>query len=114
LRQRIEQALRAGETVVVFADVPIGTPAARSRFRLEAIQAARDAGAPLYPVLLDGAAVDAAHRPKNPAVTVAIGAPLHPAGDGPRQLVEWRDQIRRAIVQLHDASAATPAKLFLS
>jgi hypothetical protein len=36
-------------------------------------------------------------------VRVAIGAPLYPAGDDPRLLVEWRDQIRRAIVQLQDA-----------
>jgi hypothetical protein len=38
LRQRIEQALVSGGNVVVFADVAIGTPAGRSRFRLEAIQ----------------------------------------------------------------------------
>jgi 1-acyl-sn-glycerol-3-phosphate acyltransferase len=103
LRQRIEQALLTGASVAVFADVPIGTPAARSRFRLEAIQAARDAGAPVYPVLLNTSAVQAGDGPAHAAVTVAVGTPLHPAGDDPRQLVEWRDQIRRAIVQLHDA-----------
>jgi 1-acyl-sn-glycerol-3-phosphate acyltransferase len=103
LHQRIEQALLAGASVAVFADVPIGTPAARSRFRLEAIQAACDAGAPVYPVLLNSAAAEAVEGQGSGGVRVAIGAPLYPAGDDPRQLVEWRDQIRRAIVQLHDA-----------
>ena len=103
LRQRIEQALLAGATVAVFADVPIGTPPARSRFRLEAIQAARDVGAPVYPVFLNSSSFAPGQGQENAAVTVAIGTPIHPGGDDPRQLIEWRDQIRRAIAQLEAA-----------
>jgi hypothetical protein len=33
-------------------------------------------------------------------VTVTVGSPVHAAGDDPRQLVELREQIRGAIVQL--------------
>jgi acyl carrier protein len=104
LRQRIEQALFSGAAVVVFADVPIGTPAARSRFRLEAIQAAREAGAPIYPVFLNSTDFPLDAGQGNAAVTVAIGSPIHPAGSGPRQLIEWREQIRRAIARLSDSA----------
>jgi acyl carrier protein len=112
MRQRIAQALRSGAAVAVFADVPIGTPPAHSRFRLEAIQAAIETGASLYPVYLNSAATLANARQKSVAatgaaegaeaakVTVAIGAPIYPAGDDPRRLIESREQIRRAIAQL--------------
>jgi acyl-CoA synthetase (AMP-forming)/AMP-acid ligase II/1-acyl-sn-glycerol-3-phosphate acyltransferase len=100
LRHRIARALASGAIVVVFADVPIGTPPARSRFRLEAIQAAREAGAAVYPVFLDASGFPATERGTAASVTVAVGAPLYPAGDDPRLLVELRERIRGAIVQL--------------
>jgi acyl carrier protein len=105
LRQRIENALRNGETVVAFADVPIGTPPARSRFRLEAIQAARDAGAPVYPVYLDSSQFPAGETGGNGSVTVAVGAAVHPEGDDPRRLIEIRDEIRRTIAQQETAAS---------
>ncbi len=98
LRQRIAQALGSGAAVVVFADVPIGTSPARSRFRLEAIQAAAETGAPVYPVYLNSSADGA-----GVGVTIAIGEPMYPAGDDPRQLTESREKIRRAIVELEAA-----------
>jgi acyl carrier protein len=109
LRQRIEQTLRNGETVVAFADGPIGASPARSRFRLEAIQAARETGAAVYPVYLDSSWFpDGAAEANGPggigSVTVAVGTPLYPDGDDPRRLIELRDEIRRAIAQQEAAA----------
>ena len=104
LRQRIEQALHGGETVVVFADVPGGTPPARSRFRLEAIQAAHDAAAPVYPVYLNSAPFSAHGAGENGSVIVAVGTPIYPEGDDPRRLVELRDEIRTALAQQQTAA----------
>ncbi|MEX2302850.1 MAG: AMP-binding protein [Bryobacterales bacterium] len=99
LRQRIESALRNGETVVVFADVPIGTPPARSRFRLEAIEAARETGAPVYPVYLNCARVSPGAQGGSRPLTVTIGTAIHPEGNDPRRLVALREEIRNAIAQ---------------
>jgi acyl carrier protein len=109
LRHRIEQALTGGAIVAVFADVPIGTSPSRSRFRLEAIQAAWAAGAAVHPVFLNASGFPAKEGRDAAAVRVTVGAPIHLQGDDPRRLIELREQIRGAIVQLE----ALRCKLFL-
>jgi acyl carrier protein len=54
LDERIVQSLRAGQSVVVFADGAIGLPPARSRFRLEAFRSAALSNRPVIPVRIAG------------------------------------------------------------
>jgi len=48
-RQQIENELRAGKTILLFPEAPLGTPVARCRYRLNAIEAAIATGHPLVP-----------------------------------------------------------------
>ncbi len=56
LRERIAQALRRGNSVLVFPDGPVGALSFRSRFRLEAFHAAAEASTVVRPVLFQGTA----------------------------------------------------------
>ena len=49
-REQMEAALRAGRTLVVFPDSPLGTPALRLRYHLRALEAAVNTGAPIVPL----------------------------------------------------------------
>ncbi len=49
-REQIEAALRAGRTVVVFPDSPLGTPVLRQRYHTRGLEAAIATGAPLVPL----------------------------------------------------------------
>ena len=71
--------------VVVFADVPIGTPPARSRFRLEAIQAARRSMLRSTPFYLD-----AARRAALPGT--ALGITVGAGCRGRRRITVDRDR----------------------
>jgi 1-acyl-sn-glycerol-3-phosphate acyltransferase len=103
LRQRIQQALERGHRVLVFAEGPAGVEPERSRYRLEAIQAAHATGAPVIPLRISGSArvFEVSIRPAttvSPKITA--GSAMASEGDDPRHLVEIRDQIRRAIASL--------------
>ncbi len=54
LRARIHQELKAGHSVLVLADGPVGVPPHLSRFRLDAFHAAVETGAPMQPIGLLG------------------------------------------------------------
>lgn len=49
-REKIEAALKAGRTVVVFPDSPLGTPVPRLRYHTRALEAAAHVGAPIVPL----------------------------------------------------------------
>ena len=49
-REQMEAALEAGRTLVVFPDSPLGTPVLRLRYRLRALEAAVNTGAPIVPL----------------------------------------------------------------
>lgn len=49
-REKIEAALRAGRTVVVFPDSPLGTPVPRLRYHTRALEAAASVGSPIVPL----------------------------------------------------------------
>lgn len=49
-REAIEAALKAGRTVVVFPDSPLGTPVPRLRYHTRALEAAANTGAPIVPL----------------------------------------------------------------
>ena len=49
-REEMEAALRAGRTLVVFPDSPLGTAVLRLRYHLRALEAAVNTGAPIVPL----------------------------------------------------------------
>jgi hypothetical protein len=103
---RVRQALEGGYSVLAFADSPVGTPAGRCRIRLEPIEAAREVGAPLYPVLLKGAAgvlkARMAARPTLSAPAVVLfGSPLDARAAS--DVVECREALRGALEKLDAA-----------
>lgn len=54
LRARLELCLGGGTSVLVFPDGPVGAPAARSRFRLDALHAAAVTSSAIRPILFHG------------------------------------------------------------
>jgi AMP-binding enzyme len=49
-REEMAAALKAGRTLVVFPDSPLGTPVLRLRYHLRALEAAAQVGAPIIPL----------------------------------------------------------------
>lgn len=91
LALRVRRALERGESVAVWSANADGETAARTRFRLEALQAAAACGAPVAPVWLDAS-----------QATIAWGDPVAPRED----LRAWRRSIRAAMARLEAASRA--------
>jgi acyl-CoA synthetase (AMP-forming)/AMP-acid ligase II len=85
LKDRIRRALERGDSVAVFSATAPGEPAARCRFRLEALEAALEAGAPVVPGWID------ARRE-----ALRWGPPVAPDAD----LRGWRKRIRAALAEL--------------
>ncbi len=79
LRDSIRAALDAGVSVVVLADNPAGETAARSRFRLEAVEAAQAAAAPIVPLRIarNKAGRFAFHAAEAVRVTAGVHAARH-------------------------------------
>jgi fatty-acyl-CoA synthase len=99
---RVTAAVRAGAVVCVF---PEGTFVRRPGllpFRLGAFKAAVDAGCPVVPVAIRGtrAVLPAdSWRPRPRPVEVVVGAPLHPVGEGWREVAKLRDLARAEIAR---------------
>ena len=103
LKDRVRQGLVQGHLMLVFADNPADTAAAESRFRIEPIQAAVDAGMPLKPVLIisDQKAVSRANggRKEN-SISVTVGKEVRLETTSPSELAQLRDRLRKAIGEL--------------
>jgi acyl carrier protein len=87
-RDGCRHALRAGRTVLLFPDAPVGAPPRRCRFRLEALDAAVEERVPIVPA----AVVEIEGR-----TVVRFGPRLEAGGVDARTL---RDRIRAAIAGL--------------
>jgi len=81
-------ALRRGDVVVLFPDAPVGVAAERCRFRLPALRAAQEAGAPVVPLAMDEFRL---------RTTARAGAAMEPG----QSVVELRNRIREAIAGLY-------------
>ncbi len=103
LQDRVRQGLLEGHWVLVFADNLADTAPSESRFRLDAIQAAIEAGLPLKPVRIIGAqqAVSRTNggRGENP-ISVTVGDDVRLETTSPDGLAKLRDRIRKAIGEL--------------
>jgi hypothetical protein len=100
---RVRQALEEGYWVLAFADSPLGMPAGRCRIRLEPVEAAREIGAPICPVLLKGTdavlqARSVARPTSSAAAVVLFGPPFDARATS--DVVECREAVRKALEKL--------------
>ncbi len=97
---KVPDAVRRGDTVLVFPEGTF-TPAAGLRpFRLGAFKAAVETGTPVVPVALRGTRRilrDGAFRPRPGRVHLWIGPPMRPEGDDWRAAVALRDKVADAV-----------------
>jgi acyl carrier protein len=102
LRERIQRALKEGHSIVIFADSAVGASPERSRFRLDAFQAATSLGCTIIPIGIRGTAeLFGAHRRTTASwARIRIGEPVIPKVSGPGDLIELRECVREAIVKL--------------
>jgi fatty-acyl-CoA synthase len=102
LREGIEGLLREGLSVVVFADSAVGVSPQRSRFRLEAFQAAASLGCALRPIGIRGTAdLLGVHRRTSASwARIRIGEPVVQTVNGYDDLIVLRERIRGAIGKL--------------
>ena len=100
--ERVTTALRRGQSVLVFPEGTFVRSPGILPFRLGAFKSAVETGCPVTPITIRGTRdILPADEwlPRPGPVTVAVGAPLLPAGDGWPAMVRLRDQTRSAIVR---------------
>jgi 1-acyl-sn-glycerol-3-phosphate acyltransferase len=103
LKQRIQQGLEAGHSVLVLADGPLGVPPNLSRFRMDSFHAALEAGAPVQPigVLGTGHILEPVRRAETRAeARVLVGQPIHLGKTNGNGLTAAREQVREALTKL--------------
>ncbi len=103
LKDRVRQGLLEGHLMLVFADNSADTAAAESRFRLEPIQAAVEAGLPLKPVRIisdQQAASRTNGGPRENSISVTVGKEVRWDATSRSELAQLRDRVRRAIGEL--------------
>jgi fatty-acyl-CoA synthase len=102
LRERIERSLKEGQSVVVFADSAVGASPQRSRFRLEAFQAAASLGCALRPIGIRGTAeLFGVHRRTSASwARIRMGEPILQSAGGNGDVIELRESVRGSIAKL--------------
>ena len=101
--QRITQALRAGESVLVLAESAPGTPPERNRYRLEPIRAAAEASAGIVPVRIGGTSrsLEGGDSGASSAeASITLGTPIRTGLRDLNGITQLRDRIRQAIAAL--------------
>src|SRR3569832_815079 len=99
----LEARVRDGASLVFFPEGTFGPAPGLRPFRMGAFVAAVNSISPVVPVGLRGtraARPPGAGRPRRGAVTVTVGAPLHPEGEDWRAAVALRDRVRQALVRM--------------
>ncbi|MEX2146865.1 MAG: AMP-binding protein [Candidatus Rokuibacteriota bacterium] len=99
---RVTAAVRAGAVVCVFPEGTFVRPPGLLPFRLGAFKAAVEARCPIVPIAIRGTrAVLAADSrlPRPGRLHVTIGAPIHPAAEGWREMARLRDLARAEIAR---------------
>ncbi len=96
----VTDALKRGESVLVFPEGTFTHADGVRPFRLGAFRSAADAACPVIPLALRGTRRmlrDGQIMPRRGRVSLWVGPPLIPAGDSFRDLVALRDQTREII-----------------
>ena len=100
--ERVTAALRGGNSVLVFPEGTFVESPGILPFRLGAFKSAVETGRPVVPVAIRGTReILSADRwlPRPGPVTVTIGAPLAPEGEGWPAMVQLRDRTRAEIAR---------------
>lgn len=102
LRDRVQQALAAGYSVLVLPDSAPGSPAHLSRFRLDAFHAAQLTSRPLVPLSVRGTSrlLDQASPGVHHQARITVGTAIDADCSGRRELVALRERVRTAIAEL--------------
>ena len=101
LDQRVRRAFADGGSVLVFAENPAGREIERSRYRLEPLMAAAEAGAPIVPVRLSARGAGRERDAQAISdVAVTLGDSIAPNGTGLAAASELRQRIRERIADL--------------
>jgi fatty-acyl-CoA synthase len=98
--ERVARALRGGVRLLFFPEGTFTTAPELLPFRLGAFKAAAEANCPVIPIAILGTReILPAERwlPRRAPVTVAVGQPIQPEGEGWREIVRLRDRARSAI-----------------
>jgi fatty-acyl-CoA synthase len=98
----VQQAVAAGEKVLLFPEGTFTAAAGLRPFRLGAFKAAVETNTPIVPMALQGTrqvlrGENAVPRPGQ--VSLWIGAPIAPEGEGWRAIVSLRDRVAEAIAE---------------
>ena len=99
---RVTRALRDGCSVLVFPEGTFMRAPGILPFRLGGFKAAVETGCPVIPVTIRGTREilpDGRWLPRPGPVTVAVGAPIVPEGDGWPVMVRLRDRTRAEIIR---------------
>jgi hypothetical protein len=88
-REQMEAALRAGRTLVVFPDSPLGTAVLRLRYHLRGLEAAVHTGAPIVPLAM---------QIIRNRLFFRVADKIAAAGQEPREL---RRRVRQAIQNIY-------------
>jgi 1-acyl-sn-glycerol-3-phosphate acyltransferase len=98
--ERATATLRAGTSLLFFPEGTFVRAPGLLPFKLGAFKAAVETGRPVVPIGIVGTRqvlpADA-WLPRRGPITVTVGAPLHPRGEGWPEMVRLRDEARRAI-----------------
>jgi len=109
---RVTAAVRDGAVACVFPEGTFVRRAGLLPFRLGAFKAGVEAGCPVVPIAIRGTrSVLAADSwlPRPRRVDVTVGAPLHPVGEGWREMARVRDLARAEIARASSEPAMDQA-----
>jgi fatty-acyl-CoA synthase len=98
--ERVARALRGGVRLLFFPEGTFTTASGLLPFRLGAFKAATEANCPVIPIAILGTReILPAERwlPRRAPVTVSVGRPIQPEGEGWREIVRLRARARSAI-----------------
>ena len=99
-RPALAEALQSGFDVLVFSEAGPGEPAARCRFRLEAFQAAAQAGADVAPVWIQGVESFLSGRERSREGIVLVGESIEVQAGGAGEMADARNRLRIALAEL--------------
>ncbi|MHB8656062.1 MAG: AMP-binding protein [Terriglobia bacterium] len=117
LKQRIQQGLAAGHSVLVLPDGPVGVSPSLSRFRLDAFHAAVETGTPVLPVGILGTShiLEPGRRlGVRGEAKIFVGKPIRLENTNGNGIAAERERVREALAQLCDTQGQAARNLPLT
>ena len=107
LGSSLTSALRGGFDVLLFSETAPGEPAARCRFRIEAFEAAFQAGAEIAPVWVSGLDGFLTGKRQTQGGLVLVGESIEASGGSAADLAAARNRLRIALAELAEQAPQT-------